>query len=362
MPVYKDEKTNTWFCRFYYKDYTGKRKQKMKRGFQLQREAKQWESDFLAKMAGSPEMPFAELYALYLEDRKNNVKPTTFKKIETTGRIYIIPAFGKCPVNQITPADIRKWQNDLKTKILPNGEHLQQSTTLEISRHLSSIFNYAVRFYGLPVNPCRIAGNCVRKRIKRISFWTKEQFDQFIDTFDKKDPFYTVFMILYYTGMRKGELQALTPADISLSERQISITKTLVRLDGEDIIQTPKTPGSVRQILIPDFLCDIIREYEGRFYDLDPEDRLFPWNGATYNYSIKSHAIKAGLTPIKVHDLRHSHASLLIDLGFSALLVAERLGHENVATTLNIYSHLFPSKQSELIDRLQKLFIENNIK
>ena len=355
MAVYKDEKTGKWYCKFYYHDHTGKRKQKMKRGFALQRDAKKWESDFLAKMEGSPEMPFSELAELYLEDKKNHAKVTTYVSIRNRVNNWLVPAFKDRPVNQITAAEIRNWQGTLKQAKTRNGNPLSTGYMQVIVMELSGIFNYGVRYYKLPANPCKVAGNLVGKKNKSVAFWTEEQFQAFIRTFDKEDPYYTMFMILYYTGMRKGELQALTPADINLKEGTISITKTFKIVDGERCILPPKTPKSNRTVTIPPFLCDIIRDFESRIYGMKNDDMIFCYGRSTYAPRLDKHAKLAGIPRIRVHDLRHSHASLLIDLGFSATLVAERLGHENVSTTLDIYSHLFPSKQSQVAEKLQKM-------
>ena len=113
----------------------------------------------------------------------------------------------------------------------------------------------------------------------------------------------------------------------------VSVTKSYSRLDGQDLIQKPKTSKSIRTITIPPFLCTIVQNYMNAIYGLRSQDRLFP----TTKYAILNHlhtgSKKAGVKKIRVHDLRHSHASFLIDLGFSPLVIKERLGHENIETT-----------------------------
>ena len=354
MPVYKDNR-GKWYCKFYYTDYTGTRKQKKKSGFTLQREAKDWEADFLARQARQPTMPFDELCRLYLEDKATHAKPSSLEAIRNRVTNYVIPAFEGIPANEISPADIRQWQGKLKDLKGKQGRPLSPGYMQVIITELSSVFNYGVQFYGLATNPCKAAGNLVGKKSRSMNFWTKDQFDQFIATFDKADPYYTMFMILYYTGMRKGELQALTPADIDLENGQIHISKTFRIIQGKQHIMPPKTAKSRRCVFIPPFLCDVIRDYMARLYAPDPDDMIFCYGRSTFSAHLDKHAALAGVPRIRIHDLRHSHASLLIEMGFSALLVAERLGHENVSTTLDIYSHLFPSKQSQVADRLQLL-------
>lgn len=359
MPAYYDENKKTWYCKFYYTDYTGTKKQKMKRGFKLQREAKEWERDFLIKQAAEPSMPFKTLSSLYLDDKKEHTKLITYETKRNRIDKWILPYFANKSVDSISAADIRKWQGELKKAVGANNTPLSPGYMQNIVTELSSIFNFAVKFYGLSVNPCRIAGNTVGKKTKSLNFWTKEEFDRFIATFDRSDPYYTAFLLLYYAGMRKGELLALTAADIDLDAGKISINKTYHVINGQRIVTEPKTSKSIRTITIPPFLCEVIREYESRLYALQPENRLFHISDTRLAFQLDAHIKGTGLKRIRIHDLRHSHASLLIDLGFSALLVSERLGHESVSTTLNIYSHLFPSKQSEVADKLQSLCANN---
>ena len=162
-------------------------------------------------------------------------------------------------------------------------------------------------------------------------------------------------MTLYYKGMREGEMLALTPADIDLDKKTISVTKSFQRLNGVDVVTSPKTAKSVRTVTIPEKLCSCLSEYMDKCYGLQDTDRLFPYT-KHYLYHEMTKATKAaGVKKIRVHDIRHSHASLLIEMGFSPLLIAERLGHEKVQTTLEIYSHLYPNKQNEVADKLDEI-------
>ena len=159
--------------------------------------------------------------------------------------------------------------------------------------------------------------------------------------------------------MRLGELQALTSSDIDFDTNTISVNKTYKVLNGKELITTPKTKKAVRKIIIPQFLSDMLKSYIARLYKNSKNDRIFFQSQTAIARHLKIGAEAASVTPIRIHDLRHSHASLLIDLGFSAVLISERLGHENITTTLNIYSHLFPSKQTEVAEKLQNLYSSN---
>lgn len=359
MPIYKDEKTGTWYCKFYYEDYTGARKQKLKRGFKLQREAKEWEHEFLSKQAAQPDMPFKTLSQLYLEDKQAHTKKITYETKKNRIEKWILPYFNTQPVNEISSPDIRKWQATLKESKNANDALLSSGYMQNLVMELSSIFNFAVRFYGLSVNPCHAAGNTVGKKNRSLNFWTKEEFDLFIATFDKSSPYYVAFLMLYYCGMRIGELEALTIADVDLDNNTVTINKTYHLINGEGIVTAPKTQKANRDIIIPPFLSAIIREYETHIYAPTPDMRLFTASHSSYARQMEDHTKQAKVKRIRLHDIRHSHASLLIEMGFSALLVSERLGHENVSTTLNIYSHLFPSKQIEVAEKLEALCSNN---
>lgn len=358
MPVFKDEQRGTYYVKCYYTDYTGTRKQKMKRGFALQREAKEWERDFLLRQAAQPSMPFHTLAELYLEDKAAHTKRITYETKKNRIDKWILPFFSERPVDAISAADVRKWQADLKESQNNNNKPLSPGYMQNLVTELSSMFNFAVRLYGLSVNPCRIAGNTVGKKTKSLNFWTREEYNRFIATFDKTDPYYTAFQILYYTGIRIGELEALTVGDINQDERTLMVNKTYHLINGEGMITPPKTEKANRTITLPPFLLETIQQHIKRLYGARSSSRLFLVSHSSYARQMETHTKKAGVHRIRLHDLRHSHASLLIELGFSALLVSERLGHESVSTTLNIYSHLFPSKQSEVAEKLEQLYQE----
>lgn len=359
MPSYKDNNTGKWYCQFYYKDATGKRKKKMKRGFELKREADQWEREFLEKMQGSPEMLFSSMLELYLSDGSARWKTRTYHTRESRFRVWVLPYFKDYPVNEIKPTHIRNWQIWLTEQHTEKGTQLSPGYIQNLFRDLSSFFNFAVKFHDLPSNPCLEAGNIAGKRSRSLKFWTSDQFHQFEKTFDDSDPLLLAYRLLYYTGMRLGELEALTIGDIDTSSGVISISKSLQVERGQRTTTTTKT-GKAREVTIPPFLCQEIESYKSRLYDYKPTDRLFLLARSRYGANFKTHTKKADLPEIRIHDLRHSHASLLIELGFSPVLIAERLGHDRVSTTLDIYSHLWPSKQNEVSDRLQKEF-ENKI-
>ena len=146
----------------------------------------------------------------------------------------------------------------------------------------------------------------------------------------------------------------MTPADIDLNEKNLRINKTYQRIHGEDIITSPKTTKSNRIVPLPSFLCKELRDYI-RTKKVKDSERLFPFTKNYLSRAMTHYCDVAQVKRIRVHDIRHSHVSLLINLGFSPLIIAERVGHEKVATTLNTYSHLFPHQQEVLIAALEEL-------
>jgi integrase len=167
---------------------------------------------------------------------------------------------------------------------------------------------------------------------------------------DKPLSFYA-FEVLYWCGVRLGELLALTPADFDFVKSTVSITKSYQRLKRKDVITDPKTPKSKRVIQIPDFLSEEIQEYIQSLYGCAATDRLFPVTKSYLHHEMRRGAKEQGIKRIRVHDIRHSHVSLLIEMGFSAVAIADRVGHESIDITYR-YAHLFPSRQIEIADKL----------
>lgn len=351
MPAYKDHKRSTWYCSFYYTDWTGKRKKKKKEGFKTQREAKTFEREFLERSQASPNMTFKNLVELYMEDCKSRLKPTTYSNKEYVIKLKVLPYFKDMAINSIEPTTVRIWQNEF----IAHENNYSPTYLKTVNNQLSAIFNFAIKYYKLPSNPARICGSMGKKNADSMLFWTKEEFKKFIDYVSDKPISEIAFKILFWTGIRSGELLALTLNDFDFKAQTISVNKNYARHGGEDLILTPKTPKSKRTITIPLFLCEVVQEYASKLYDYKPNERLFQVTKYYLRHEMERGVKNTGVKRIRIHDLRHSHASLLIELGFSPLLISERLGHENIETTLNTYSHLYPNKHSEVAEKLQEL-------
>lgn len=349
MPTYKDEKTGLWYCKFVYTDWMGQKKQKKKMGFRLQKEAKQFELDFLSKNSQSCDIRFCDLIEIYMDDCKARLKPTTYKGKQDVLEKHIIPYFKNFKVNEIQAMTVRRWQ----TELINSPKKYKPTYLRTLNSQLSAIFNFAVKYYGLPYNPVQRSGPMGKKKSDLMQFWKPDEFQLFIEAVSDKPMSQVIFNLLYWTGMRSGELLALTLNDFDFEERTVSINKNFARVDGEDLFLEPKTPKSKRKITLPQFVCDMVKDYADKLYGYDPSDRLFEITKHYLKSEMERGCKKTGVRLIRVHDIRHSHASLLIEMGFTPLLISERLGHESAVITLGIYAHLYPDKQNEVAQRLE---------
>lgn len=354
MPSYKKD-NGSWYCSFYYTDYQGARKKKKKEGFKTKKESESWEREFILKYSGSPDMTFESLYQLYMDDSKSRVKPTTYRNKELIIDSRILPYFREKPINAISPLDVRRWQTSLIGEQVTKGDRsLGEDYINKLKRTLSAIFNYAVKYYNLPSNPCKNVDNLKVANKSEMKIWTEGQFLTFLEGLDDRQ-FKLPFMILFYCGLRKGELYALTWGDVDLEKRTIDINKTLGRVSGEgEYIGSTKTEDSNRIIKIPQVVVDEFKDFRSRTYAAKEEYRIFQHGNALYRDTLIQTAMKQGLDPIRIHDLRHSHISHLIYLGVDIISISRRVGHASPSITLDTYGHLYQAAEDKVIDLLDK--------
>lgn len=348
MPAYKDSKHNTWTVKFQYRNWENKVKYVCKRGFQTKREATDWEQSFLRELKEAPDITFGEFWNVYKRDRDARLKQSTLYTKEKIVEQHILPYFKDRLLREITPVDVMAWQNKLlKERVPGTGTPYSSDYLRTVHNQLSCIMNHAVRFYKLKENPAKIVGNMGKKEKKEMQIWTQEDFQKFIKVMMDEPILYYAYETLYWMGIRKGELMALTRADVDLKKREMRINKTLYSRGKVELVTSPKTPESNRTIAIPKFLAEELAEYFAMNYDLKEDDRIFPVKGCVLSRHLKAGAEKAGLKKIRVHDLRHSHVSLLIYKGFSAVQIAKRVGHSSTDITFR-YAHLFPNAQADM--------------
>ena len=256
MAVYKEKETGTWRVLYRYTDWTGEKKQTQKRGFKTKREALAWEREQLDKKTADLDMTFKSFIELYTADMQTRLKENTWGTKEHIIRTKLLPYFGKLKMCNITAQQIIIWQNELLNYKDKNGKPYSPVYLKTIQNQMSAIFNHAVRYYNLRENPCQRAGGMGKKKSREMLFWTKEEYLKFSEAMmDKPQSFYA-FEMLYWCGIREGELLALTPADFDFEACTVTINKSYQRLRGEDVITTPKTEKSNRTITMPQFLAD----------------------------------------------------------------------------------------------------------
>ena len=353
MPAYKDKKTGKWYASFYCTNWKGVREKKMKRGFETKKAALEWEREFLRQSTANLDMRFETFVELYVSDLKQRLRENTFITKENIIYKKILPFFKDKKINTITAKDVIKWQNELLAYRDENGKPYSKTYLKTIHNQLSAIFNHAIRYYDLKSNPAAKAGHIGEKEAGEMEFWTKEEYQKFADAIMGKPKSFYAFEVLYWCGIRVGELLALTPGDFDFENGLLRINKSYQRIGKRDVITEPKTKKSIRTIKMPNFLCEEIKEYLNMLYGIKPNDRMFVVTKSFLHHEMDRGSKAAGVKRIKIHGLRHSHISHLIDLGFLAVAIADRVGHESIDITYR-YAHLFPSKQVDMANKLDE--------
>ena len=351
MAAFKNKDNGTWYVQFRYTDWRGERQQKLKRGFPTKKAALAWEREFLMKKQADLNMTLDSFVELYEKDIKPKLKLNTWLTKECIIQNKILPYLGKRKLSEITARDIFCWQNEMRKITDKQGKPLSTTYLKTIHNQMSAIFNHAVRYYGLASNPAAKAGSMGEKEATEMDFWTKEEFLEVIDAMMDSPIHYYAFEMLYWCGLRVGELFALTPEDFNFETGTVTISKSYQRIKGEDVITCPKTKKSNRVIQMPQFLSDEIQDYIKQLYGVESDSRIFPLTKHSMKRAMEKACKASGVKVIRLHDLRHSHVSLLIDMGFSALAIAERVGHESIDITYR-YAHLFPTRQTEMAAKL----------
>lgn len=362
MAVLKDRwngyKGTTWRVVVTYKDWKGNNKRHDKCGFTTKKEALEHEREFVFMKSKDNNMLLDTFLDIYLEDMKPTLRYSSFKNKSYLIEKHIRPHLGKIRLSDIDQLTILKWRNEMLSVRGENGQAYSATYLRTIENQLSAALNHAVKYYGLSSNPCLVDKKMGKSKADEMSIWTEEEFNKFVDTLIDKPQSFTAFMTLFWTGIRIGELLALTPADIDFEAQTISISKSYQRIDKTDFITDPKTPKGKRIISIPDFLCKYLMAYKESLLGIKDTERLFPLTKSFLEHEIVRGAKFADVKRIRIHDLRHSHASLLISMGFSIKEIQDRLGHEKAETTLNTYAHLYSNSQSDLAVKLNSRYKE----
>ena len=351
MSVYKDNDRGTYY---FVTRISGK--QVKRRGFKTKKEALLAEAKLEDEGIAEEVETFEYIANEYLEWYQKRRKESSYYKIESIVRVHLIPYFGKKELKDIRKREIIKFQ-DMLIDSKAKASHVKKIHTT-----LSAIFKFAIKNEYTNENPASVVGNVDLKEEKHVNYWTLEEFKAFIKCVDD-DLYYALFMTLYYSGMRKGELLALTWADVDFNTNLINIDKT----EYNRKVTTTKTAASKRKVLMPKFVMDLIKKLKfARAVKFQVEPALThvvfgeikdSISTSTLDRKFEKYVADAEVKKIRIHDFRHSHASYLINKGAIVSMIASRLGHADVATTLNTYSHLYPTTEKDAV-----LDMENDFK
>lgn len=349
MAIYKDEKRGTYFFVVRVKQLDGTMKQVKRRGFKRKGDAKIAEAEALTAAPTLDTFKFEVLANEYLEWYTARRKESSVDKIKNIIDNHLIPKFGEMKVEDIRVSDIMDYQTELIAKYSANHVKKIHST-------LSAIFNFGIKKDYLKENPARIAGVSELETSNQINYWTLDEFKAFISHVD--DPFYeALFMTLYYSGLRRGEILALTWADVDFENSTLTINKSVLHKK----VTTPKTQSSIRKLMMPKHVMKLLEIVKRDAAPSKPSYVVFgEIHDSISNTTLARHYDKyinlSGVKRIRIHDFRHSHASYLINKGYLISIVSRRLGHRNPSTTLDVYSHLYPSTEEEAVESMENDF------
>lgn len=362
MPIYKDEKRNTYYFRVMATNNKGERKQFQRSGFKTKKEAKEQENIFLNSInkdnCASNKMTFQELYNLFIKHKSQILKPQSIRTLKSKFNNHILPFFKDYDITKINNKTYLEW----KDYIIKKGYRYKYNSSFHVC--MVSILNYAIKFDYLEKNIASKVGNFSKSNyIPKINYWTYEEFLKFISVVDDKI-YNALYSLLYYTGMRLGECLALTWNDIKSNYIDINKTISKGKVNGEYIITTPKTQTSIRTVFMDDKTIIMLNELKDHYKSYSNfKEEWFVFGGSvplaqtTVGRKKNEYCKKANVKQIKIHDFRHSHATLLISNNTPVTVISERLGHADKSITLNTYSHLFQSdknKAVQLINNIRK--------
>ncbi len=372
MPIYKTGKKDKdgrsqYRVTYNYTDASGKYRQRSKLVFGAA-EAKFAEAQLKALSTAEPatQLTVQGLYDNYIAAKKNEVRETTLAKIKGTLEFYILPQFKNVKLSKLNVPLLQDWKNQIAKK------SLKTQTKKNIYKEFSAMLNFAVRMEHISSNPLKKIGNFkdvydFNKPEDKIQYYTAEEYKKFISALELNGPidwaYYTFFSIAFYTGMRKGEINALRWCDID--GEMLSVNRSVAqKVKGkENVFTPPKNASSQRKLQLPKPLVNILKqqkEIQQKTFKRWNEDFLVcgadnPLRDTALSNKNIELSQKAGVKTIRIHDFRHTHATLLINEGINVQEIARRLGHANATITLKVYAHLYPREEERAIKVLNAL-------
>ncbi len=375
--VYRDSRNGSWyFVANLGTDADGKRIRHWGRGFATQRDAKAAYDDYMADYSKTAvkvnsTMGFGQFYRTYwVGDYRARTRESTFAcRAQMAAKQFA--RFENVRLCDFDAPMLKRWQNELASAYSSAYARL-------VFGHFAQVLDLAVKLGLLRFNPARKVGNIPKKR-REVDFWSREEFERVAASFDRSEYFglfgYTCLWLLYMTGLRIGEAQALRWSAIDFGAGTLSVACSMYYRNAHDWKLTPpKTKAGKRVIALDSLTLERLRAWHdvqrvnlaGSFpvsaAGRSPVEFVLSWDGNPLNKHtvrriIAEHAELAGVHRIRVHALRHSHAALLISLGENALAIRDRLGHEDVKTTLGTYGHLYAEANKGVAVRLDAAFL-----
>ena len=366
-PIKKDGKIK-YRVRVNYTDSYGNNKQIERTAYGAD-EAKQLERELLHSVkeeTPTKKMTFGQLYEEYKKAKKHETRQSTQDTLETRIKTHVLPTFENVRLDRMNVPSLQNWKQKL------NNSNLSVGMKKSIYKNFSSILNFAVKMEYLPKNPLKSVGNFKDPLdiVEEMDFYVPEEFKKFITAAREYAntsntllywSVYVFFCIAFYTGMRRGEILALNWNDTQ--NGTINITKSFsVRYLK---ITPPKNKSSIREIQIPDPLQAVLNEHYERCKNVPNFTAEYfvcggikPVSDPTLRYLNEYFAQQANVKRIRIHDFRHSHASLLANNGINIQEIAKRLGHADVSITLKTYSHLYPKESERALTVLNAVLLD----
>ena len=364
MPIYKDDDgTYRIDVSLGFDPITGKRRRSKRRGFKTKKIAEDTyhatRKKYLDRtLTSKVQVDFQSLSDKYFETSKQTQKRIYQINQKYSFDKHILPYFRNANIKKVTQKDIYDFQQHL----LKTG--LSNNTINKLIINLKQIFKIAVVDKIIAVNP--VDGVTKLKVEKQeMKFWTPKQFKQFYDLIGEDElVFRTFYMTAYLTGARCGELLALMWQDINFSNKTLYISKTSHKATGGIFLDSPKTKKSIRKIALNHQLIEILKLWkkeQKQMIEINQDTFVFQFKDIppvrdNFNKKIANICKRGNIEKIRLHDFRHSHVAHLIELGEDIVLIKERLGHSTITTTIDIYGHLFPTRQAKLADKLDGIF------
>lgn len=343
MPAYKD-KQGRWFAKFQLEEYTGKKRQVMKRGFARKADALAYENEQKALHNHSASVSLCTLAGAFLRDYGINHRSNSLRLIRSNLDRHIVPFLGEIKLNELKPIHVHEWQNHIRQS------SLSESSKASINNTLRQLLRFAVKYYGFSgdfvagIEPMgRVEAS---QKVITLEDWKK------LDAVIQDKHYKALFSLLYWCGLRIGEVMALQLLDFDFIQSLVKIDKQYSS-DSKKLMPL-KTARSKRVVAIPRHVLDIVSEYLSAFHTVPPLPFALKTSRGI-NWALKRYCIQAGIEPISAHTLRHSHATLLIHSNISAPVIADRLGHSNTYTTMRVYAHAYADSDRLVAEALDKL-------